>query len=86
MPNVTDKRARRIREARISILMAAAVQLGTAALLLWGRSFLPPGHVLAWLLLAAAVLALAALIPMGIVYRTRMQEIKGGEEDAAAEY
>ena len=86
MPNVTDKRARRIREARISILTAAAVQLGTVALLLWGRSFLPPGHVLAWLLLAAAVLALAALIPMGIVYRTRMQEIKGGEEDAAAEY
>ena len=86
MPNVTDKRARRIREARISILTAAAVQLGTATLLLWGRSFLPPGHVLAWLLLAAAVLALAALIPMGIVYRTRMQEIKGGEEDAAAEY
>ena len=86
MPNVTDKRARRIREARISILTAAAVQLGTAALLQWGRSFLPPGHVLAWLLLAAAVLALAARIPMGIVYRTRMQEIKGGEEDAAAEY
>ena len=86
MPNVTDKRARRIREARISILTAVAVQLGTAALLLWGRSFLPPGHVLAWLLLAAAVLALAALIPMGIVYRKRMQEIKGGEEDEASKY
>ena len=86
MPNVTDKRARRIREARISILTAAAVQLGTAALLLWGRSFLPPEHVLAWLLLAAAALTLAALIPMGIVYRKRIQEIEGGEEDAAGEY
>ena len=86
MPNVTDKRARRIREARISILSAAAVQLGTAALLLWGRSFLPPEHVLAWLLLPAGALTLAALIPMGIVYRKRIQEIEGGEEDAAGEY
>ena len=70
MPNATDSRARRIREARTGILTAAAVQLGTAALLLWGRSFLPP----------------APMIPMGIVYRKRIQEIEGGEEDAAGEY
>ena len=86
MPDATDRRARRVREARTGILTAAAVQLGTAALLLWGRSFLPSGHVLAWALGILAGLTLAALIPMGIVYHQRMKEIEGGEEDAAGEY
>ena len=63
-----------------------AVQLLSALLLLWLRSGLEPAGFLSKLLLVFAVLDLGSIIPVWISLKQRLTEIKGGEEDAAAQY
>ena len=56
-----------------------------AAVLLWVRRNMPDG-VLSTLLLALILVELGSIIPTIVVLKQRLNEIEGGEEDAAAQY
>ena len=73
------------RAALTGTLISAAIRLACAGVLLWCRQWLGDGF-LSGVLLAAAVIEVGSLIPMGIVLRQRIKEIEGGEWYAAGEY
>ena len=84
MPKSTDQRARRagaIRGAATGI----TVRLLAAAVLVWVRRSIPDG-VLSVLFLALILIELGSIVPTIVVLKQRLNEIEGGEEDAAAQY
>lgn len=85
MPGNTDRRALR-RGAWTSALIFTAVQLATGALLLWGCALAWDFFWLRTLLLILTAGDLLAIPALWVALRQRMKEIKGGEQDAAAEY
>ncbi|MDE7262699.1 MAG: hypothetical protein K2N78_11675 [Oscillospiraceae bacterium] len=62
------------------------IRLAEAAALLWMRYGREPSSFSAKLLLILTVLALGSIPFIWISLRTRLKEIQGGEEDAAAQY
>ena len=66
-------------------LTGIAARLLAAAVLLWVRRNMPDG-VLSTLLLALILVELGSIIPTIVVLKQRLNEIEGGEEDAAAQY
>ena len=66
-------------------LTGIAARLLAAAVLLWVRRNIPDG-VLSTLLLALILVELGSIIPTIVVLKQRLNEIEGGEEDAAAQY
>jgi len=62
------------------------MQLTVAVLLLWLRTSLDPAGFLAKLSLILIVLDLGRIPLIWISLKTRLKEIQGGEEDAAAQY
>ena len=83
-PHNTDRQARRRKSALLGAVSATAPRLAAAALLLWCRR--EAGGAVSVLLLALSLIDLGTIVPVWICFRTRLKEIEGGEEDAAAEY
>ena len=84
MPKNTDQLTRRASAIR-GALTGIAARLLAAAVLLWLRRNMPDG-VLSTLLLALILVELGSIIPTIVVLKQRLNEIEGGEEDAAAQY
>ena len=88
MPGSIDRDAQtlRRRDAWKSVIMATVwLLLSASVLLILRQAYMPDGF---WsvVLLLAALLELGMLIPVWILLKTRLKEIEGGEEDAAAQY
>ncbi len=87
MPRNTDRsQAARRKSALRGACAATLTQLASAALLWWLRRGLEPSGFGAKLLLAAILLELGTIVPIWISLKSRLREIEGGEEDAAAQY
>ena len=80
------RQAQRRKNAILSAVISSALCLLTAGALLWLRTGAAPSGLLSKLLLLIAVLDLGSILPIWINLRTRLREIQGGEEDAAAQY
>ena len=89
-PKNTEPQTERQRDLRRgavrSAVFHAAVQLVSAAVVLWVRAGLDPAGFLAKLLLVIIVLDIGGILPVWISLKARLKEIEGGEEDAAAQY
>ena len=86
MPNSTDRRAERRREAVWGAVSATAMRLIAAVVLLWIRAGMTPGGVGSRVTLVVILLELGTIVPVWILLKTRLKEIQGGEEDAASQY
>ena len=82
----TAAQAERRRDAVRSAVFFTLFRLLTAWALLWLRAEMEPGGFWAKAALLLIVLDLGSIIPVWINLRTRLKEIQGGEEDAAAQY
>ena len=85
-PKNTDAQAQRRRAAWKSVIIATVWLVLSACVLLCLRHFLVPEGIWSVVVLISALLDLGALIPIWILLKTRLKEIEGGEEDAAAQY
>ena len=88
MPENTDSPAQRRRKKEaFQSAAAASFWLGIcgAGLLILSRRF-AAGTPVGAILTIASVLDLGMIIPVWILYKTRLKEIEGGEEDAAGQY
>ena len=86
MPNSTDRRDERCREAVWGAVSATAMRLIAAVVLLWIRAGMTPGGVGSRVTLVVILLELGTIVPVWILLKTRLKEIQGGEEDAASQY
>ena len=84
-PKNTDSQARRRKSALWGAASSGVMRLA-AAVLLWLRASLDPAGFLSKLLLVAVVLDLGSIPLIWVSLQTRLKEIQGGEEDAAAQY
>ena len=85
-PASIDSRARRRKIAILGALSATLLRLTSVVILLWLRSSWEPKAFMAKLLLVLAVLGIGSIPFIWISLKTRLKEIQGGEEDAAAQY
>lgn len=88
MPRSIDENAQRKRRqsAWKSVIAATAWLSVSALLLLYLRGRYVPDGLWSAVMLIAAMLELGMVIPVWILLKTRLKEIEGGEEDAAAQY
>ena len=88
MPSNTNEQAQkqRRRDAWKSTIVASVWMLLSASLLLLLRHIYVPEGFWSAVLLIAGLLELGMIIPVWILLKTRLNEIEGGEEDAAAQY
>ena len=88
MPENTDSPAQRRRKK--DALQSALVSSGWMALfgvgLLVLSSIFVEQPLVRAILTILSLLELGMLIPVWILYKTRLKEIEGGEEDAASQY
>ncbi|MBQ9991813.1 MAG: hypothetical protein IJP33_00100 [Firmicutes bacterium] len=77
---------KRRKDALVSSIISTVILLCSATGMLLLSRFMLWGTIGSILLLILAMLDMGMLIPIWILYRKRLEEIKGGEEDAAAEY
>ena len=88
MPENTDSPAqrRRKKDALKSALVSSGwMGLSGVALLVLSSVFVETPLVRA-ILAIVSLLELGMIIPIWILYKTRLKEIEGGEEDAAGQY
>ena len=88
MPNNTDSPAqrRRKRDALQSALVSSGwMGLSGVALLVLSSVFVETPLVRTMLTIVS-LLELGMIVPVWILYKTRLKEIEGGEEDAASQY
>ena len=88
MPENTDSPAqrRRKKDALKSALVSSGwMGLSGVALLVLSSVFVETPLVRA-ILAIVSLLELGMIIPIWILYKTRLKEIEGGEEDAASQY
>ena len=88
MPNNTDSPAqrRRKRDALQSALVSSGwMGLSGVALLVLSTVFVETPLVRT-MLTSVSLLELGMIVPVWILYKTRLKEIEGGEEDAASQY
>lgn len=85
-PKSTDSQSVRRKNAILGALSATVLRLTVAVTLLWLRYGKDPAGFSAKLLLILIVLDLGSIPFIWISLRTRLKEIQGGEEDAAAQY
>ena len=88
MPSNTNGEAqkRRCRDAWKSAIIATVWMLLSASMLFLLRHFYVPEGFWSAVMLIAGLLELGMIIPVWILLKTRLKEIEGGEEDAAAQY
>ena len=84
--NIEDRQAQRRKEAWQSAWAATLLCLLTALLLLGLRWYHQVAGLGGTLLALLALLDLGSIVPVWILLKTRLREIQGGEEDAAAQY
>lgn len=85
-PANTDSQARRRKNAILGALSSTLLRLTSAVVLLWLRTGADPSGLMSRLLLIILVLDLGSIPFIWISLKTRLKEIQGGEEDAAAQY
>ena len=88
MPNNTDSPAqrRRKKDALQSALVSSGwMGLSGVALLVLSSIFVETPLVRTMLTIVS-LLELGMIVPVWILYKTRVKEIEGGEEDAASQY
>ena len=83
--NEEAQRQRR-RDAWKSAIIATVWMLLSASMLLLLRHFYVPEGFWSAVMLISGLLELGMIIPVWILLKTRLKEIEGGEEDAAAQY
>ena len=83
---MTPANTKRRKDALRGAVTATAIQLVTAALLLWARQQEGIPGFISVLLLVIIIADLGAIVPIWISFYKRLKEIQGGEEDAAAQY
>ncbi len=85
-PANTESQLRRRKNALLGALSSTAARLTAAVLVLWLHAGADPAGLLSRLLLIILVLDLGSIPFIWISLKTRLKEIQGGEEDAAAQY
>ena len=70
---------------RFLVLTASWMLLSASMLLLLRHYYVPEGFWSA-VMLIAGLLELGMIVPVWILLKIRLEEIEGGEEDAAAQY
>ncbi|MDE6935109.1 MAG: hypothetical protein K2P26_05825 [Oscillospiraceae bacterium] len=83
---LTPAQRQRRKNAVWGAVMSSFFRLLSAAALLWLRASLDPAGFVSKLMLIIIVLDLGSVPLIWISLRTRLKEIQGGEEDAAAQY
>ena len=83
---MTPANTKRRKDALRGDVTGTAIQLATAALLLWARQQEGIPGFISVLLLVIIIADLGAIVPIWISFYKRLKEIQGGEEDAAAQY
>ena len=88
MPSNTNGEAQkqRRRDAWKSAIIATVWMLLSASMLLLLQHFYVPEGIWSAVMLIAGLLELGMIVPVWILLKTRLKEIEGGEEDAAAQY
>lgn len=88
MPSGIDPEARKKRrkDAVQSAVFSSAILLLSGVVLVLLRTVYRVEGFWGAVLLLFVVLDLGAIVPVWIVLKTRLKEIEGGEEDAAAQY
>ena len=88
MPSNTKGEAQkqRRRDAWKSAIIATVWMLLSASMLLLLRHYYVPEGFWSAVMLIAGLLELGMIVPVWILLKTRLKEIEGGEEDAAAQY
>lgn len=81
-----EAQARRRKEAWHSAAFSSALLLISSFLILTFLHFFPLGGFWQAVMVVLALLELGMIIPVWILLKTRLKEIEGGEEDAAAQY
>ncbi len=81
-----EAQRRRRRDAWQSVITATIWLLLSAFVLLYLRRLYVPEGIWSAVMLIASLLELGMIIPVWILLKTRLKEIEGGEEDAAAQY
>ena len=83
---LTPAQRQRRKNAVWGAVMSSFFRLLSAAALLWLRASLDPAGFVSKLMLIIIVLDLGSVPLIWISLKTRLKEIQGGEEDAAAQY
>ena len=83
---LTPAQRQRRKNAVWGVVMSSFFRLLSAAALIWLRASLDPAGFVSKLMLIIIVLDLGSVPLIWISLRTRLKEIQGGEEDAAAQY
>ena len=86
MPENTDTRPQRRRQAILSAVTSGGWLLVSATVILIVRAHYVPDGVGSVIMVAAAALEVLMLIPLGFSLKARLLEIQGGEEDEARNY
>ena len=88
MPKNTDSPAqrRRKKDALQSALVSSFWMALSGGLLLVLSSIFVEHPLVRSILTIVSLLELGMIIPVWILYKTRLKEIEGGEEDAASQY
>ena len=88
MPENTDSPAqrRRKKDALQSALVSSAWMALSAAALAVLSSIFVERPLVRTILTIVSLLELGMIVPVWILYITRLKEIEGGEEDAASQY
>ena len=76
----------RRQDAWKSAIIATVWMLLSASMILLLRHYYVPEGFWSAVMLIAGLLELGMIIPVWILLKTRLKEIEGGEEDAAAQY
>lgn len=84
--NIESRQAQRRKDAWRSVILTTLLRLVLAALLLGLRWYHRMDGLGGTVMLLAALLELGSILPVWILLKTRLKEIEGGEEDAAAQY
>ena len=85
-PANTDSQAVRRKNAVLGAVSSGLLRLTVVIVLVWLRFSLDPSQFMAKVLLVLIVLDLGSIPFILISLKTRLKEIRGGEEDAASQY
>ncbi len=88
MPENTDSPAqrRRKKDALQSALVSSAWMALSAAALAVLSSIFVKNTLVRTILIIVSLLEVGMIVPVWVLYKTRLKEIEGGEEDAAGQY
>ncbi len=83
---LTASQTARLKNALLGAVSATLLRILLAAALWRLRFSLAPDTFFSRLLFLILLLDLGTIVPIWICFKSRLNEIKGGEEDAAAQY